>query len=199
MNAILDGFRRLADFKGRDRRSRFWPYALTVVGLSFVGLWLGMIPAMTAIFEQASAVAATHPEAATVISGPGHYSVEIHDEAFMPDMGPFFLVLRIGVAAIVILLAAAVTRRLHDTGRAGYWGLPPVIFLTLCLTAFPTVMARLMAEEGPDISLFMLLFLNNFLYIASLIGLIILLSLDSKTTANRYGLPAIQPQPASFN
>ena len=191
MNVILAGFRRLADFKGRDTRSQFWPYALTVVGVSFVGLWLGMIPAMTAIFEQASAVAAAHPEAATVVSGPGHYSVEIHDGAFMPDMGPFFIVLRIGVIVAVILLAAAVTRRLHDTGRAGYWGLPPVIFLTFCLTAFPVVMARLMAQEGPDMGLFMLLFQNNVLYIASLIGLIILLSMDSRKTANRYGLPAI--------
>ena len=191
MNAILDGFRRLADFKGRDKRGQFWPYALTVVALSFIALWLGMIPAMTTIFEQASAVAATHPEAATVVSGPGHYSVEIHDEAYMPDMGPFFLVLRIGVAAIVILLAAAVTRRLHDTGRAGYWGLPPVIFLTLGLTAFPIVMEKFMEEEGFGMSLFMLLFLNNMLYIASLIGLIILLSLDTKTVANRYGPPAI--------
>lgn len=191
MNAILNGFRRLADFKGRDKRAQFWPYALTVVALSFIGLWLGMIPAMTTIFEQASAVAATHPEAATVVSGPGHYSVEIHDEAYMPDMGPFFLVLRIGVAAIVILLAAAVTRRLHDTGRAGYWGVPPVIFLTLGLTAFPIVMEKFMEEDGFGMSLFMLLFLNNMLYIASLIGLIILLSLDTKTVANRYGPPAI--------
>lgn len=191
MNAILNGFRRLADFKGRDKRGQFWPYALTVVALSFIGLWLGMIPAMTTIFEQASTVAATHPEAATVVSGPGHYSVEIHDEAYMPDMGPFFLVLRIGVAAIVILLAAAVTRRLHDTGRAGYWGLPPVIFLTVGLTAFPIVMEKFMEEDGFGMSLFMLLFLNNMLYIASLIGLIILLSLDTKTVANRYGPPAI--------
>lgn len=191
MNAILNGFRRLADFRGRDRRGQFWPYALTVVAVSFIGLWLGMIPAMTTIFEHASAVAATNPEAATVVSGPGHYSVEIHDQAYMPDMGPFFLVLRIGVAAIVVLLAAAVTRRLHDTGRAGYWGLPPVIFLTVGLTAFPIVMAKFMAEDGSGMSLFLLLFLNNMLYIASLIGLIILLSLDSKTTANRYGPPTI--------
>ncbi len=189
MYAILAGFRRLADFKGRDRRSQFWPYALTVVGLSFVGLWLGMIPTMAAVFEQASAAAATNPEAATVVSGPGHYSVEIHDPTFMPDMGPFFLVLRIGVAAVVVLLAAAVTRRLHDTGRAGYWGLPPVVFLTIGLTAFPTVMTSFMRENAPDIGLFMLLFLNNVLYMASLIGLVILLVLDGKKTVNRYGPP----------
>ncbi|MFN7111090.1 MAG: DUF805 domain-containing protein [Brevundimonas sp.] len=179
----------MADFKGRDRRSQFWPYALTVVGLSFVGLWLGMIPTMTAVFEQASAAAATNPEAATVVSGPGHYSVEIHDPAFMPDMGPFFLVLRIGVAAVVILLAAAVTRRLHDTGRAGYWGLLPVVFLTIGLTAFPTVMTSFMQADAPNIGLFMLLFLNNVLYMASLIGLVILLVLDGKKTVNRYGPP----------
>nr|WP_316629722.1 DUF805 domain-containing protein [uncultured Brevundimonas sp.] len=199
MRAILTGFRRLMDFKGRDRRSQFWPYALTVVGLSFVGLWLGMIPTMNAVFEQASTLAATNPEAATVVSSPGRYSVEIHDASFMPDMGPFFAVVRIGAAVTVILLAAAVTRRLHDVGRPGYWALPPAVFLMISLTAFPVVMTRFMAQEAPDIGLFMLLFLNNLLYMASLIGLIILLVLDSKKTPNRYGAPPTRSQPASFN
>ena len=52
-------------------------------------------------------------------------------------------------------------------------------------------MAKFMAEDGSGMSLFLLLFLNNILYVASLIGLIILLSLDSKTTVNRYGPPTI--------
>ena len=42
MRAIVTGFKRLADFKGRDARSRFWPYALTVVAICFAGLWLGL-------------------------------------------------------------------------------------------------------------------------------------------------------------
>ncbi len=189
MHAILAGFRRLADFKGRDQRAQFWPYALTVIGLSFVGLWLGMMPTMAAVFQQASEVAATNPEAATVVGGPGYYSVEIHDPTVMPDMGPFFMILGVGVAAAVILLSAAVTRRLHDTGRAACWGLPPVVFLAIGLTAFPAVMASLMREHTPNVGLFLLLFLNNVLYIASLLGLVVLLLLDGQKTANRYGPP----------
>jgi len=191
VDAILNSFRRLADFKGRDTRSRFWPYAIVVLALSFVGLGAGIIPASAAIFEQASAVAAANPEAATVVSGPGHYSVEIHDPAFMPDMGAFFMVLRIGVIVAVVLLAAAVTRRLHDTGRAGYWGLPPLVFLSVALTAFPVVMTRMMVEDNPAIGLFLMLFLNNILYLISLGGLVVLLLLDSQKAANRYGPPTI--------
>ncbi len=73
-------------------------------------------------------------------------------------------------------------------GRA-IGGLPPVVFLTIGLTAFPTVMTSFMRENAPDIGLFMLLFLNNVLYMASLIGLVILLVLDGKKTVNRYGPP----------
>lgn len=190
MNAIMDGFRRLADFRGRDARSKFWPYALVVVALSFVGLGVGMATASTALFDQLATVAAQHPEAATVVGSPGQYSVEIHDAAFMPDLTPVFSVLRMGVVVAVLLLAAAVTRRLHDTGRAGYWGLPPAIFLGVGLTVFPVALTRMMTEDTASIGLILLLFLNNIFYLISLAGLVFLLALDSQKAANRYGSPA---------
>lgn len=186
MNAILDGFRRLADFSGRTSRGDFWSYAVVVVVLSFVGLALAMIPAMKSIFAEASAVAAANPEAATVVSGPGHYSVEIHDAAFMPDMTLFFAVMRIGVAIVVVLLAAAVTRRLHDTGRRGFWGLMPVIFLGVALTLFPTVMSQMLDEQA-SLAPFFLLFANNIVYLLSLAGLVFLLAKDGDKAVNRYG------------
>ena len=36
MNAIRQSARRMGDFSGRDRRSRFWPYAGVVVGVWFL-------------------------------------------------------------------------------------------------------------------------------------------------------------------
>lgn len=189
MSAILDGFRRLADFSGRDRRGRFWPYALLVVLLLYVGLMLAMIPTMATMFGEAAHFAAENPDKATVVTGPGQYSVEIHDPAVMPmpDLGPLFWAVRLVFVAAAILLAAAVTRRLHDTGRAGWWGLPPLVFAAIASTLFPWVIERLMQSEEAVLGPFFLLFFNNMLYIISLIGLIVLLCLKGTPGPNRYG------------
>ncbi|MFK0298600.1 DUF805 domain-containing protein [Brevundimonas sp. NPDC090276] len=189
MSAILDGFRRLADFSGRDRRGRFWPYALVAVVLVYVGLMLAMIPAMASMFGEAARFAAENPDQATVIAAPGQYSVQIHDPAGMemPDFGAFFWVMRLTVVVAAVLLAAAVTRRLHDTGRAGWWGLPSLVFVAIATTLFPWVMERVMQSDEAAIGPFLLLFANNMLYIISLIGLIVLLALKGTPGSNRYG------------
>lgn len=191
MSAIWDGFRRLTDFGGRDRRGRFWPYALVVVALAYVGLALVMIPLLGGVFAEAAAFAAANPDQATVTTGPGYYSVQIHDSdaVAMPDLGLFFAAVGVAVVVAVVLLAAAVTRRLHDTGRAGWWGLPPLVFLAIGLALFPMMMDQMTQSEGPEpsVGLFFLLFANNMLYIVSLLGLIILLILDGTRGPNRYG------------
>lgn len=152
MSVIWSGFRRLADFSGRDRRGRFWPYAL-------------------------------------VVAGPGYYSVQIHDPdaALMPDFAPFFWAVRGAVIAAGVLLAAAVTRRLHDTGRAGWWGLPPLVLLAGVSAIFPSVVEGMMQEADPSFAGFFLMFGLGVLYNLSLIGLAVLLCLKGTTGTNRYG------------
>lgn len=192
MRIILDGFRQVSDFSGRDRRGRFWPYALVVAVLIYAGTALAMIPAMSGMFEEATRYAAENPDATTVVAGPGHYSVRIDgpDAMQTPDLGPFFWVMRGVVVAIAILLAAAVTRRLHDTGRAGWWGLPPLVLLAGGVMLFPGVMNSMMQSEDAPMGLFFLLFANNVLYMLSLIALIaliVLLALKGSVGPNRYG------------
>lgn len=189
MSAVWGGFRRLADFRGRDRRGRFWPYALVVAVLLYVGMAAAMIPTMSGVFEEAARYAAENPEQVTVTAGPGHYSVQIHDpEAqLMPDMSGLFWAVRMVFVAAGVLLAAAVTRRLHDTGRAGWWGLPPLLFAAIASILFPTVMEQMMQSEEVAVAPFLLLLANNMLYLASLIGLIVLLCLKGASGPNRYG------------
>ena len=164
MNAILNGFRHLADFKGRDRRRQFWPYAILIFVLTFIAIAVAMNLAMMGLFMGT----ADMPNMPLMIGGVG------------------------GVVLIATgLLAAAVTRRLHDTGKPGYWGLPPIVFLLIGLALFPVLMNSVLTNPNPPITLFLGLFLNNMLYIASLIGLVVLLLLDGSKTANRYGPPAI--------
>ena len=89
MSTILDGFRRLTDFSGRDRRGRFWPYALVVLALAYVGMAAVMVPLTAGVFAEATAYAAANPDQATVVSGPGYYSVQIHDPEAIAMPGGF--------------------------------------------------------------------------------------------------------------
>lgn len=193
MSAIAKGFGGLLRFSGRDRRSRFWPYALLIFALVFVGVGFLMAFVTAPIFADAAAYAKTHPESVTVTTGPGHYSVQYHD---MPPEAvglPNFELMAYGIGGFAIvavgLLAAAVTRRLHDTGRAGWWGLPPAVLLLIGMAMFPTTMRLGMAEEEGFVSLFLLQFATNALYMLSLMGLVVLLLLDSAKGPNRFGPP----------
>lgn len=191
IDAIMSGFRGLLRFSGRDRRSRFWPYALVIFALTFVGTGVLMGCVTASVFADAAAYAKAHPESVTVTTGPGHYSVQYHDmppEAVgLPD---FQLMARGigGIAAVaVILLAAAVTRRLHDTGRAGWWGLPPALLLLVGMAIFPMTMQQFINDEG--FGLFLLQIATNALYMLSLMALSVLLVLDGTKGPNRYGPP----------
>jgi uncharacterized membrane protein YhaH (DUF805 family) len=80
-----------------------------------------------------------------------------------------------------------VTRRLHDRGKGGYWGLPTAIFLVIGLVAMPRVFDNFAHSAGePDMRLFELMFLNNLLYLASLAVLVVQLVLDGTRGPNRF-------------
>lgn len=190
--SIRHGFANLARFSGRDSRERFWPYALVLVGAAFVAMFLSFGVGFAGSFQKTIAYAEAHPDKATVTRSGGSVSVTIHEPSpeLMPDMAPMFLGLRVIVPIIGLLLAAAVTRRLHDTGRSGLWGLPPVVFLGIALALFPSMFQRLMAGDESAIGLFLPLFANNMAYLASLGLLVFLLCREGKPDANRYGAPA---------
>ena len=198
MNAFVDsirhGFTGLLGFSGRDPARRFWPYAGAVMALFFFAAFATMAPIMIGTFARMQAFATEHPDQATVTRGPGSYSIEIHGNhpELMPDVTPFFVAMQVGAALAVLLLAAAVTRRLHDRGRRGWWGLPPLIFLAVGLTLFPRLFnSALNGQDTPDtMAMFGLMMANNLLYLASLALLVFLLAGASQPGENRFGPPA---------
>jgi uncharacterized membrane protein YhaH (DUF805 family) len=194
INSIRHGFTSLTRFSGRDPAERFWPYVGAVIALFFMAAAATMTPIMNGMFARMQTFAAEHPDQATVTQGPGSYSIQIqgnHPE-LMPDMTPFFTVMQVGCAVVVLLLAAAVTRRLHDRGRRGWWGLPPLVFLAVGLTLFPRLFqSTISGEMTPDsMKLFGLMMANNLLYLGSLGLLIFLLAGASQAGENRFGPPA---------
>ncbi|MCS6624690.1 DUF805 domain-containing protein [Roseibacterium beibuensis] len=191
-NPIIHGFRHVTTFSGRDRRGRFWPYAAVVLVLGFVVLGVAVTFSLGGYVTEVQQFAVAHPEATTVESSPGSWSISIdanHPDAPVPDLDGFFVSMGIGVLAIIAGLAAAVSRRLHDSGRSALWGLLPVPFLLFGIGFFPVMMDSMMASEQPDLTLFFLLFGNNVLYLGALGTLVILLSLPTRPEANRHGAP----------
>ncbi|MBO9708810.1 MAG: DUF805 domain-containing protein [Caulobacter sp.] len=194
VESVRNGFSGLARFSGRDSARRFWPYAGVVVALLFLAAGATMSITMNTMFSRMQTFAIEHPDQATVTQGPDGTSIEIqgnHPE-LTPDMTPFFTVMQAGSAAVVILLAAAVTRRLHDRGRHGWWGLPPAILLAAGMVLFPRVFQSTIegGMTADNMKMLGLLVVNNLLYLGSLALLIILLAGAGQPESNRYGPPA---------
>ncbi|WP_420477961.1 DUF805 domain-containing protein [Brevundimonas sp. FT23028] len=199
-NPIKRGFSRLTQFSGRDTRAEFWPYVGVVIAILFVTNFIVMGALMATTFAEMAEFAAQHPDASTVHSGPGGYSVQIdagHPEAPIPNFAPFFIGFSIMVLIVVLLLAAAVTRRLHDRNMAGFWGLMPVPFLAIAMTIMPMLFNSVMVDPEPRFDLFGLLFVNNTVYMISLVTLVIILAQKGTPGPNRYGAPTAIPEPVN--
>jgi uncharacterized membrane protein YhaH (DUF805 family) len=111
------------------------------------------------------------------VGGSTSIEIEGYHPEFVPDFGVLFWILGGIVAVTVVLLAAAVARRLHDRGRSAFWGLAPLPFLAFGLTVMPMMMSEVVIGVGePDMRLFFAIFLNNICYLAVLLTLIIQLS-----------------------
>jgi len=190
--SIRHNLANLFRFSGRQSRALFWPYAIVIVVLDVLAMFALMVPAMAESFARVQSFAAAHPDQATVESGPGHYSVTV--QGFHPELMPEMSLLSSGIAVIaaasVILLAASVSRRLHDRNRRGWWGLLPLPFLAFSLIMMPRFSASVPAGGLPDMQLFMAIFLSNALYLLSLVILVVLLSGDGTSGPNRFGAQA---------
>lgn len=156
-----------------------------------------MVPMMSGIFDRMNAFAAQHPDRVTVTSGPGQYHMQIDGpvppELIMGDMGWFVGATAITGLLAIVLLAAAVVRRLHDSGRGGWWGALPLPFLVIGLVVMLHVFGTMgrIAEPGfvPPFLPFVVLFANNMLYLGMLALLIVQLCRPSDPDANRFGPP----------
>lgn len=177
----------LARFSGRETRSRFWPYVGMVFALMMIGSFAVMVPGMASTFGKMQQFAKEHPDQVTIQRGPGSYSMQIegHHPELMPDVGAMMLGMSAVSVAAIVLLAAAVTRRLHDRGRTGAWGLMPLPFIAFSYTVMP----RVMGAPEPDIGLFFAVFASNLSYLIVLCVLLVLLIAPSDAQENKYGLP----------
>lgn len=191
MGWIRNGLGGLLRFSGRERSRLFWPWA----GLAFVITMLAAgaltFPPMLESFARIEQFAAENPDQATVTYGSGGKTITIegHHPELMPDFAVLILGAGVGFAVMITLTAASVTRRLHDSGLSGLFGLLPLPFAGFSLALFPKLMDSAMGGGGDmfDMRLFFGVFVSNLLYLGAVCVLILLLVRKTAAGPNRYG------------
>ncbi len=175
----------------------FWPWVGCVMATQMIVSMIVMVPIMTGILRRTNAFAVQHPDRVRIMSAPGQYHMQIDGpvppDLFLRDMSWFVGGTGVAVVVAIVMLAAAVVRRLHDSGRAGWWGVLPLPFLLIGLVAMFRVfeMIRAVGELAfaPPFPQFAMLFANNVLYLGLLALLVVQLCRPGDPDANRFGPP----------
>ena len=166
---LWEHFTKLFQFKGREDRASFWPYAAVVYGIMTLGSLVAILPVMSSVSHAAEEAAAQG------------------SNSFPPPFGMFFGGMIIVMAFAIALYAAAVARRLHDAGLSALWGLMPLPFL-----AFSMVKMRSLFESFGSthhaMDDFIAVAVSNSVYTLTLIALIVLLARRSDPGRNRFDL-----------
>ena len=113
--------------------------------------------------------------------------IEGNHPELAPNFGFLIRAMSVIAAVFVVLLAAAVTRRLHDRGKSGLIGLLPLPFLFFGLLERPGVFSGVSQDGGEPPKMFFLLFFNDFVYIGALLFLVSVLAGASRAGSNRFG------------
>jgi uncharacterized membrane protein YhaH (DUF805 family) len=145
--AIRHGLTNLTNVQGRDSRPAFWYWFLFLylitTAISIVVVWPMMGRVMGSVMQAAAAQAANPaPDQAAaqaaVMSAMG---------GSVGDMIPVIVTGSLITALILVCgLAAALVRRLHDSGLSGWWALLPAGFQAVSAASVPAQMVRL--QEG---------------------------------------------------
>ena len=174
--------RRLADMSGRETRIQFWPYAGLVYGLAtLVGMMLMVMP-LTEVFVKVVRQIGEFAEP----GGNAQPEFVKSPEMLAPDFSSLFWPMVLINLVTVLLLAAAVARRLHDRNCTALWGLLPLPPMILGLVLMPAKMPIFTAQAAPD-PLIQLVMLNNVVSYALLITLIVLTIGVGTSGTNRFG------------
>jgi uncharacterized membrane protein YhaH (DUF805 family) len=141
LGAIRHGLANVLNFEGRDARQTFWYYVLFAYLLNMALSMLFVVPAMIGAFTASFQAAMQHP-------GDAAAAQAVATSAMSGAMEPMMWVGAISAVLMLVLLAASLVRRLHDSGLSGYWALVPGVFQVLGLITMPAQMNRMMTAMG---------------------------------------------------
>ena len=177
---------RLVDFRGRDSRAQFWPYAIFLFLLSIVAGMLLWVPVMADMFIRMQRYLIEHPEGFPAETGKYPGAVSLPPEV-MPDFAPMIAPMAVVNLLFVLLVAAAIVRRLHDRDKAGWWALLPVPFMIFGQVQGPRAAMSMMGGHQADPALMLPAALNSLFYWIAFIALILMLVGEGTPRPNRFG------------
>jgi uncharacterized membrane protein YhaH (DUF805 family) len=187
--SIRHNLTHVADFSGRDPPGRFWPYAIFLFLLSMVVGMLLWVPVMADMFVRLQRYLVEHPEGLPIDTGV--YPARMPPE-LVPDLSAMTIPLAILNLLFVLLLAAALVRRLHDRDKSGWWALMPVPFMIFGQVQGREATTMMMGAIPADPALILPMALNSLFYWIAVIALVIMLIQQGTHGPNRYG-PGFDP------
>ena len=152
--------KRYADFSGRSRRMEYWMWVLFQVILYIVFMGLSMVVV--------GGAAAADPENAMAVGGAAAILMAVYVIVWLALLVPSF---------------AVMVRRLHDTGRSGWWVVALVACYFLIFVAFGAGVAspdNFGAAGGAALIATLLFFVLS-------IVLLVFMLLDGTPGPNKYG------------
>lgn len=186
----------LADFSGRENRQPFWLWILIVYAAQMVVGMVIMIPLMMSSMTRMET---------TLRGDPQRFDThpELAMQMMMPMMQNIMFFAVIMSVLWLVLVAAAVTRRLHDTDRSGWWAAPVyaqhvlmplsyAVFFPKFFTAMGNMRDGMSPEQANAVMLpammpMMLLSLAGMIGFVMVIVLIVFLATDGTKGQNRFG------------
>ncbi|MEO7814426.1 MAG: DUF805 domain-containing protein [Sphingomicrobium sp.] len=163
---LAEHFRLLFAFGGREDGASFWPYAALVFGILTTLNILMVLPMLMAVGS---------------IMEPG----------MPPDVSNFMIYFAAMTGLGILLYAAAVVRRLRDTGRSPMWALLPLPFAIGSALGMMQAFTSPFDFLPPDMTMLQLSIACNALETLSVVVLIFLLTLRSASPSRATGKPAI--------
>jgi uncharacterized membrane protein YhaH (DUF805 family) len=135
--AIKHNLANLFNFTGRDARQTFWYYVLFVYIVTTVVSMLAMIPAMVEMFTNIIDVAKA--------GGSPELAQQTMANSMSGLFGSVGWVSMVVGGLFIILLAASLVRRLHDSDMPGLWALAPGALQVLGIAMMPAQLAAMTA------------------------------------------------------
>lgn len=135
IEAIKYNLANLTNFEGRESRPTFWWYVLFLIVVQYVISFIATVPmvfgAMGSAFD-------------AVQSGASEQTMQADMFSAMADS--MRTVMWVGVVLGVIaalMIVAAFVRRLHDSGRSGYWAIIPMVTQAIAMIASVRMMGQI--------------------------------------------------------
>jgi len=196
MNLLTRHLAGLANFSGRENRKPFWLWILIVYIAQIVVSMVVMIPLIVSWFDRFLPMVQGDPQ-----------RFDQHPELVMQSMAPMMngimMYGMIAAGVLVVLVAAAVVRRLHDGDHSGWWAAPVFAFQVITppiyasampkfFAAFPAIRPGMTPDQmnaamAPAMQSMAWVSLMGTIGFLMLIVLIVVLALRGTEGPNRYG------------